>query len=153
MLPQFEVFQSELVNIRQCPSLPPESRRVSEYTYQPALTIPPIGSNLLTHLFENPDHAEVLPVLFHRIPKKLHSRLTACRVQGSSVGWGIQVDEGLDWAALLVWGSAGFLVCLVVAVTWTLARGDVQGGFAIASFLLAFLVFCGGVAHAETSSW
>ncbi|KLU84488.1 hypothetical protein MAPG_03529 [Magnaporthiopsis poae ATCC 64411] len=122
---EFEVFQSELVYIRQCPSLPPESRRVSEYTYQPALTVPPIGSNLLTHLFENPDHADVLPVLFSRIPKKLHPRLTACRVQGTSVGWGIQIDEGLNWLALLVWGSAGFLVCLVGAVAWALARDDV----------------------------
>ncbi|KAL8388811.1 hypothetical protein RB599_010129 [Gaeumannomyces hyphopodioides] len=150
---EFEVFQSELVNIRQCPSLPPESLRMSEYTYQPALAVPPIGSNLLTHLFENPDHAEVLPVLFQRIPRKLRSRLTACQRKGSAVGWGIQVDEGLNWVGLLVWGSVGFFVCLAIALGWTLARDDAQGGFAIASFVLTFLVFCGGLAHAEMASW
>ncbi|TLD11880.1 hypothetical protein PspLS_11300 [Pyricularia sp. CBS 133598] len=146
---KFEVYQSELVDIQQCPSMPPNDLLSVDYLYEPAESIPPVGPNLLMHLFEHPDHAEVLPVLFRRIPKKLKSRLRACQRMGRSVGWGIQIHESLNWVALFFLGCFGFLACLVTAVAWTVARDDVQGGFAIASFMLAFLVFCGGMVHSE----
>ncbi|QBZ55162.1 hypothetical protein PoMZ_00055 [Pyricularia oryzae] len=144
---KFEVYQSELVDIQQCPSMPPN---LLDYLYEPAESNPPVGPNLLMHLFEHPDHAEVLPVLFRRIPKKL-SRLQACQRTGSSVGWGIQIHEGLDWVALFYCGCVGFAACLITAVAWTVVRDDVQGGFAIASFMLAFLALCGGMVHSEVA--
>ncbi|KAI7913288.1 hypothetical protein M9X92_009541 [Pyricularia oryzae] len=144
---KFEVYQSELVDIQQCPSMPPN---LLDYLYEPAESNPPVGPNLLMHLFEHPDHAEVLPVLFRRIPKKL-SRLQACQRTGSSVGWGLQIHEGLDWVALFYCGCVGFAACLITAVAWTVVRDDVQGGFAIASFMLAFLALCGGMVHSEVA--
>ncbi|KAL5888219.1 hypothetical protein ACKVWC_003488 [Pyricularia oryzae] len=144
---KFEVYQSELVDIQQCPSMPPN---LLDYLYEPAESNPPVGPNLLMHLFEHPDHAEVLPVLFRRIPKKL-SRLQACQRTGSSVGWGIQIHEGLDWVALFYCGCVGFAACLITAVAWTVVRDDLQGGFAIASFMLAFLAFCAGMVHSEVA--
>ncbi|KAI1200745.1 hypothetical protein F5X97DRAFT_292802, partial [Nemania serpens] len=99
------------------------------------------------HLFENPDHADVTLFLYHRFPKKLRAQLEACSVKGSSIGWGVEFVEGIDWYAVFILGCLGFLTCLLIAVSWAAARGDVQGGFGIASFLLTFFVFCGEILH------
>ena len=71
----------------------------TQYTYEtmPADVMPPIGSNHLMHLFEHPEHAEVIPVLYRKIPKTLRARLVACPRKGSSVGWGLQFVEGMNW--------------------------------------------------------
>lgn len=101
------------------------------------------------HLFEHPQHADVLPILFRKIPKKLHDKLEPCPVKGSAVGWGVQFVEGMDWFVVFVCGCVGFASALVLAVVWSAVRGDFQGGFAIAGFMLAFLGFCLGVARTE----
>ncbi|KAH7240532.1 hypothetical protein MRS44_012931 [Fusarium solani] len=143
---KFEFFLSELVNIQQCPSLPGRQDR-AEYDFEQVDLDPPIGPNLLSHLFENPDHAEVLPVLFNRIPKKMRKRLSACPRKGSSTGWGISFVESLDTFAVFLCGCIGFTLSLVAAVVYTVIMGDIQGGFAIGAFLLAFVLFCGGCLH------
>ncbi|KAI8714039.1 hypothetical protein NCS52_01123200 [Fusarium sp. LHS14.1] len=143
---KFEFFLSELVNIQQCPSLPGRQDRV-EYNFEQVDIDPPIGPNLLSHLFENPDHAEVLPVLFNRIPKKMRKRLSACPRKGSSTGWGISFIETLDTFVVFLFGCIGFTISLVAAVVYTVIMGDIQGGFAIGAFLLAFVLFCGGCLH------
>ncbi|QPC76838.1 hypothetical protein HYE68_007590 [Fusarium pseudograminearum] len=140
---KFEIFLSEIVNIQQCPSLPGSEARI-EYDFEQCDTSPPIGPNLLSHLFENPDHAEVLPVLFNRIPKKLGKKLCACPRKGSSVGWGIRFIEGLDPFAVFLCGCVGFLVSLCVSLIYTFVMDDIQGGFAIGAHMLAFFLFCGG---------
>ncbi|CEI66252.1 unnamed protein product [Fusarium venenatum] len=140
---KFEIFSSEIVNIQQCPSLPGNQERM-EYDFEQCDTSPPIGPNLLSHLFENPDHAEVLPVLFNRIPKKLGKKLCACPRKGSSVGWGIRFVEGLDPFAVFICGCVGFVVSLAVSLIYTLVMDDIQGGFAIGAHMLAFFLFCGG---------
>ncbi|KAI8947002.1 hypothetical protein F4801DRAFT_562481 [Xylaria longipes] len=143
---QFEVFRNKLVDVRVCPSMPTAS---NDYTYDPMPpdAIPPIGPNLLMHLFENPDHADITLFLYHRFPKKLKAQLEACPTKGSSIGWGVEFVEGVDWYAVFVSGCLGFLFCLLFAVAWAAARGDVQGGFGIASFLLTFFIFCAGILH------
>ncbi|KAI3318876.1 hypothetical protein HD806DRAFT_526054 [Xylariaceae sp. AK1471] len=147
---KFEVYRNKLVDVRHCPSLPDVTNTVTnEYTYEPMPpdVIPPIGPNMLMHLFENPDHADVTLFMYRRFPKKLRAQLEACPLKGSSVGWGIEFVEGVNWWAVFVTGCLGFLVCLIVAISWSVAKGDVQGGFGIASFLLTFLIFCGGIMH------
>lgn len=106
----------------------------------PAKFIPPVGTNLLLHLYEHPDHAEGTAVLFRKVPKKLRKRLEACPVNGSSVGWGVQFIEGLHWHKLLLFSFCGFSSSLAVGVAWTIVKDDVQGGFGIAAVLLAFIV-------------
>ena len=113
----------------------------------PAEIIPPIGSNLLLHLYEHPNHAGVLPTLLKRIPKKLGKKLHPCPVKGSAVGWGILIVEGFDWFICFAYCFVAFLACLVVGTTWAVVKSDVQGGFGVAGFLLAFVLFCGGLAH------
>ncbi|KAI0198271.1 hypothetical protein F4808DRAFT_263070 [Astrocystis sublimbata] len=143
---KFEVFRNTLVDVRVCPSMPTTN---NDYAYDPMPpeVVPPIGPNLLMHLFENPDHADVTLFLFRRFPKKLRTQLEACPVKGSSIGWGVEFVEGIDWYAVFVTGCIGFLFCLIFGVAWSVAKGDVQGGFGIASFLLAFVVSCGGILH------
>ncbi|KAI1736294.1 hypothetical protein F4680DRAFT_461201 [Xylaria scruposa] len=143
---KFEVFRNRLVDVRDCPSLPTTS---NDYTYDPMPpdVIPPIGPNLLTHLLENPDHADVTMFLYKRFPKKLRGQLEACPTKGSSIGWGVEFVEGVNSYVVFVSGFLGFLFSLLFAVAWSAARGDVQGGFGIASFLFTFLVFCGGILH------
>ncbi|KAI0857312.1 hypothetical protein F4860DRAFT_490180 [Xylaria cubensis] len=143
---KFEVFRNKLVDVRACPSLPTAS---NDYTYDPMPpdVIPPIGPNLLMHLFENPDHADVTLFLYKRFPKKMRAQLEACPMKGSSIGWGVEFVEGVNWYAVFVSGLLGFVFCLLFAVAWSAAKGDVQGGFGIASFLLTFFVFCGGILH------
>lgn len=148
---RFEMFQNDLVDIQHKPSLPSEDRR-ADYEFEPlrdADTIPPVGPNLLLHYFEHPDHADVVPVLFRRVPKKLRGKLAICPVKRSSVGWGMQLAEGVS-AWLLFWcGCAAFGVALAIAVGWSVARCDVQGGFAIAGFLVAFFMFCLGAGNLD----
>ncbi|KAL7626544.1 hypothetical protein AAE478_003316 [Parahypoxylon ruwenzoriense] len=145
---RFEMFESQLVDIQLKPSIPPEDHR-QDYAFEllNADTFPPIGPNLLMHYFEHPDHADVIPVLFRRIPKKLRNKLSACPIKRSSIGWGLQLAEGVDPFLLFCYGCAAFAVALTVAIIWSTLRDDVQGGFAIAGFVLAFFMFCGGVGN------
>ncbi|TPX13401.1 uncharacterized protein E0L32_006131 [Thyridium curvatum] len=147
----FEVYRSKLVDILSTPSLPPNDQPGTDYMYEPMppATNPPVGPNLLMHLFEHPDHAEVTPVLYKRIPRKLRAKLEACPIQGSSAGWGIHYVEGLDRLTMYIYGCVGFAIALVMAVIWASIRDDVQGGFAIAGFLIAFLAFCGSLVQSE----
>ncbi|CAJ2507789.1 Uu.00g089750.m01.CDS01 [Anthostomella pinea] len=71
----------------------------AEYAYDPtpADAIPPIGQNMLMHLFEHPGYADVTLFLYDRSPRKLRRQLEACPRRGSSVGWDVRFVEGLDW--------------------------------------------------------
>lgn len=119
------------------------------YNPLPANPNPPIGANLLMHLFQNPTHADVEPIMHRRIPKKLRDRLEPCSVKGSAVGWGLQFVEGVDWVILFCYGCLGFFSALVLAVAWSIARADIQSGFAMGGFVVTFVIFCLGVAQTE----
>lgn len=144
------MHHSEIADVLSHPSLPPEQMK-SQYLYKPIPPdkMPPVGSNLLVHLFENPDHANVLPYLFERIPKRLREKLIVSPQHKSSVGWGLEFVEGVDTFVLFLCGCVCFVSCLVVAVTWTVVKDDVQGGFGIGGFLLAFMTFCVGLAYSS----
>lgn len=142
------------MDVRQNPSVPDrDDKEVAKqnYSYEPlpAQTIPPIGPNLLMHLFQHPDHADVEPVIYRKIPKKLRARLEACPVKGSAVGWGVHFTEGVNWVALFAYGCIGFSCALIFAVAWSIVRGDIQSGFAIGSFMVTFVGFCLGIARTE----
>ncbi|KAK7976342.1 hypothetical protein PG989_014805 [Apiospora arundinis] len=128
---QFEMYRRDLTDVRSQPALPPPETLKTDYLYDPmpADLMPPVGSNLLVHFFEHPTHAGALPDLYRRIPKKLREKLSPCPVKGSSVGWGIAFAEGVDAFTFFLCGCAGFIVCLMVSIAWTVAQSDIQGGF------------------------
>ncbi|KAI1100631.1 hypothetical protein F4804DRAFT_348340 [Jackrogersella minutella] len=150
---QFDLHRTEIASIRDQPAIPPEDL-LGQYQYDPmpAQLMPPIGSNMLVHFFENPTHASVLPDLYRRVPKKMREKLTPCQITGMSVGWGIQFVEGIDTFKFFLCGCTCFLLCLIIAVGWSAAKQDIQGGFGIGGFLLAFMVFCGGIVHSSLDS-
>ncbi|KAI3558400.1 hypothetical protein CABS03_02440 [Colletotrichum abscissum] len=144
---KFGLFRTQLVNISRSSFLPIGP----DFDHETADTEPPIGVNLMMHLFEYPDHADIFPVLFKRIPRKMRERLQPCPVKGSSDGWGMQFVETPNELYVFMFGCAGFLLCLAISVTWTLVKSDVQGGFAIGGFALAFTLFCGGLLHSYST--
>lgn len=101
------------------------------------------------HLFEHPEEAAVLPIIFRKIPKKIRDRLEPCPTKGSAIGWGVQLVEGMDSFAVFLCGCVGFASALILAIAWSAVRGDIQGGFAIAGFTIAFLGFCLGIARSD----
>lgn len=105
----------------------------------------------MMHLFENPNHADIFPVLLRRIPRKMKERLRPCPKKGSSIGWGVQFKETLNGMYVLAFGCIGFFLCLVISVVYTLMKDDIQGGFAIGGFVLAILLFCGGILHSHVA--
>ncbi|OTB04211.1 hypothetical protein M426DRAFT_321063 [Hypoxylon sp. CI-4A] len=150
---QFEVYNTDIADVRSHPTLPPGTLS-NQYTYDPVPPdlMPPIGSKLLVHLMENPTHASVLPELYKGVPKKLREKLSPCPRRGTSDGWGLAFNEGVDIFMFFLYGCAGFLVCLAAALIWTTIRNDIQGGTGLGAFLLTFMVFCGGLVHSSVTS-
>ncbi|KAF5509559.1 hypothetical protein CGCF413_v002577 [Colletotrichum fructicola] len=126
-LVKFELFRNELANVYDSAFSPVGS----DFEYKQSDTEPPIGPNLMMHLFENPNHADIFPVLLRRIPRKTKERLRPCPKKGSSIGWGVQFKETLNGMYVFAFGCIGFMLCLVISVVYTLMKDDIQGGFAI----------------------
>ena len=105
----------------------------------PAETIPPIRPNLLMHFFSHPDEAASLPVLLPSIPKRKNDKLQRCPIAGSSTGWGIDVITGADELKFFGLGFLGSLTSVVFGLVWPIGKGDLQGGFAVAGFMLTLM--------------
>ena len=142
---QLERFRSDLVDIRKVDDLPPPADKEYVYYPKPPDLVPPVGENLMLHLFLHPDHADDFSaVLLKRIPKK-NNLLSTCPVKGSGLGWGIHFGGGwhygLLWFCLLlltVLGSLVFLVC------WAVLEHDVQGASGVAGYVLVLITAAGG---------
>lgn len=139
---QFELHPRDLVDICKVPDMP-SGRRKDEYIYQACDLLPPVGENLMTHLFHHPHEANEKAITFLRSPTKRQQRLAVCPRAGTNLGWGIHLVEG--YAMTRVWSLASgmFLISsMVFAVAWSVLEHDVQGAFAI-----AFLCRCAGWAQ------
>nr|AUW30880.1 putative transcription factor [Cladonia uncialis subsp. uncialis] len=119
---QFELHIRDLVDIRKVPDMPPETKK-DEYLYQPYDLVPPVGENLMAHLFHHPEDANDTSITCLRAPKKRKVKLTVCPRQGTSVGWGVHLVEG----------------SLVFGICWTVFRHDVQGAFSVAAYMVTLI--------------
>ncbi|KAI4113435.1 MAG: hypothetical protein LQ345_005585 [Seirophora villosa] len=131
---QFELHPRDLVDVRKVPDMPPEGKR-EEYVYQACDLIPPIGENLMTHLFHHPHEANEKAITLQRSPKKRKERLAICPQMGTNVGWGIQLVE--NWAMTKVWLLACTIFVLsglIFAIAWSVLKHDLQGAFGVAAF-------------------
>lgn len=135
---QFELHIKDLVDIRKVPDMPPETRK-HEYLYQPCDLLPPVGENLMAHLFHHPEDANESSITCLRAPKRREAKLSVCPQQGTSVGWGVHLVEG--WVVARVWllvlvlflvGSLAFGIC------WAELRHDVQTAFGVSAYIMAF---------------
>jgi hypothetical protein len=146
----------QILETNSVESVPPRGFQ-EEYDFDPmpAETIPPIASNSMVHLYAQPSHASPdSHRLYRRIPKKLRVKLLS--PSGSEyeqvVGWGILIIEGFHWEAFFLYSLSAFLACLLCGVVYAVLRDDIQGGFAIAGFMLAFSTFCGGLLHTKANA-
>lgn len=134
---QFELHIKDLVDIRKVPDMPSETKK-HEYLYQPCDLVPPVGENLMAHLFHHPEDANERSTTCLRAPKKRKAKLSICPQQGTSVGWGIHLVEG--WVVARVWllflilffgGSLAFGIC------WAVLQRDVQTAFGVSAYIVA----------------
>ncbi|KAL9009421.1 MAG: hypothetical protein Q9173_005551 [Seirophora scorigena] len=131
---QFELHPRNLVDVRKVPDMPPEGRK-EEYAYQACDLIPPIGENLMTHLFHHPHEANEKAITLRRSPKKRKERLAVCPQMDTNVGWGIQLVQ--NWAMTTVWLLACTIFVLsglIFAIAWSVLKHDLQGAFGVAPF-------------------
>lgn len=122
----FELFPNNLVNIlaEDCP--PVDSGYIP--VKDSFATFPPISSNIMIHLYENPDHADISKLLTSRIPKKLDSELQICPIKRYGHGWGLELVDGLNWKKVWVVGFIGLVLSCAFGILWSVLRHDVQGG-------------------------
>ncbi|KAF4620152.1 hypothetical protein G7Y89_g14668 [Cudoniella acicularis] len=133
---QFEMYKSELVDVRKQDDIPSPSN--ADYRYQPAPPelIPPVGHNHMMHCFNHPDHAEEESICLDRFPKKLRDKLQAAR--GVHPGWGLQFVEGLDMTRIWVIGFVSLVLgSLLMGILWTYFEQSIQDAFTVASYMIA----------------
>ncbi|KAL9115602.1 MAG: hypothetical protein Q9187_007244, partial [Circinaria calcarea] len=134
---QFEAFPHRLINVRKQPDLPPEDphhRKIYEFTPRPTDICPPLGPNFLKHRVQHPDHAGEISRCCEQFPKKLLGNVAT-----GDVAWGLQFNEGLDRARLSVVVVAVFASSTLVGCVFTKVTGNLQSGFALASYMMAAL--------------
>ncbi|RDL37225.1 uncharacterized protein BP5553_04658 [Venustampulla echinocandica] len=143
----FEMYKSELVDVRKQDDVPPPEDIDYRYKPAPPEIIPPVGSKYLMHVFQHPDCAEEESLCLSRFPKKLKERLR-CR-GGIKPGWGLQYEDGLDikklWITLFVVFGLG---SLTIGISWAILKHSIQDAFAIAAYLLAFATVTVGTVRA-----
>ncbi|KAF7507687.1 hypothetical protein GJ744_010240 [Endocarpon pusillum] len=148
---QFELHRKSIVDIRKRDDIPPEDRK-DEYQYRPipAEVIPPVGRNYLMHIYHHPEDADSETVCLTRFPKRVKERL---KLGGTDVpvGWGIEFVEGVHWNKVWCFGFAIVLISLVMGIVWSCVKRDVQSGFGIAGFMMAFLTFMVGMLQAANA--
>ncbi|KAL1798461.1 hypothetical protein ACET3X_002498 [Alternaria dauci] len=150
---QFEIHRNRFADIRAAPSMPPKSAASSAstsepekshapsqhpYTFEPNDLLPPVGSTYLLHLFKHPQDYEGELITYLRSPKR-RQRLEF------GMGWGVHLVEGFlaqrVWVAMM--GVCG-LGSFAFAILWTIKKGDVQGAFGVAQWVLGFAVLLVG---------
>ena len=144
---QFELHKNELVDIQMTNILPPETREDYRYHPAPPEIIPPVGENLLMHLYEHPEDADDDAFCLDRIRKKLRERLVRPQ-RGRGVGWGVHLKEGLNLKKTCIFGLPGLFFSALFGVIWSVKRDDVQGGSGVAAFVMAALTFTTGIVQA-----
>ena len=127
--------------------LPPKNREDYRYSPTPPEIIPPVGENLLMHLYEHPEDADDDAFCLDRIPKKL-SRILGRPQRGGGIGWAVHSNEGLSLKRVCIYGLLGLFFSALFGVIWSVKRADIQGEFGVAAFLMAALTFTTGIVQA-----
>ncbi|KAH7336692.1 hypothetical protein BKA65DRAFT_403098 [Rhexocercosporidium sp. MPI-PUGE-AT-0058] len=132
----FEMYRSELVDVRKMDDIPPPDHVEYRYAPAPPDVMPPIGYKHMMHLFHNPECAGSDSICVSRFPKKLKEQLKCCPIKGVNPGWGLQFVEGWDMRKIwiLVFGVSG-LGSLVVAIMLSVLEKSMQDAFALSAYM------------------
>lgn len=135
------------VGILQSPlSLPTEDAVLHSRSWEfcpcpcPLKEPPPIPTNVFLHLF-NSTRTHPRSTWLNRLPKKLHhsiyQRNGGPHVGWQAMGWGVHIIEGPNVKAIFLLQVLLVVISLAGAIVWAVLKGDVQGGFGIAGFVVA----------------
>jgi hypothetical protein len=95
----------------------------------------PIAENVFLHYMncnERPDNI----IWLKRMPRKLKTKITDDKPAPVAFGWGVHIDEGPNYY-IIAWGNVIALVISgIVAIIWSIYKGDFQGAFGFASWLV-----------------
>ena len=156
---KFEVHRNRFADIRAKPHMPPfphpsaisgynpdrpetvSWEQATDYAFEPGHLIPPVGPHYLMHLFNHPHDYDTETITLQRIPKKLGGRLEF------GIGWGVELVEG--FMPSRVWAMLCMLMLVASATfisVWMTRgdKGDVQGAFAVAAWVVACVGVLGG---------
>lgn len=149
---KFELHENELVDIKKLDEVPPPTKD-NEYRHgppNPPELIPPLGSNLLMHLFKHPELAGTRRHCLKKVPRKLRSRLAVIDEDDDAIGWGLQFIEGWSKKRLMYMTALTFGVgSFVVLVSVSMLGHNIQNAAAIGSFMLSFVTI--GIATAQAA--
>lgn len=135
---KFSVQDPLQVGILQKPlSIPPrEEVDAKNYIYAPCPLEgdPPMPEDIFLHYLSCKSF-EPAPAWLPRLPKKLDSSIL--RFTGAiNEGWGIHINEGPNWIMIAVLNAFMMLVSGAVAFLWKYYKGDFQGAFGFAAWIV-----------------
>lgn len=139
---QFSVEDRYRVGILDKPlALPPKSEVVAKrYHYDPCPLENelPISSDLFLHyLFSGCIPSRHL-IWLPRIPRKLDQSIFASTAP-VSYGWGVHIDEGLDYLKVFVLNLVILGVSGAAALLWDIYKQDFQGAMGFAAWIIMLL--------------
>lgn len=124
----------------KAPEFPPESEvSARRYLYQPVpIDDVELAYIPLDHLLKPGTHHDLF--WLRTFPKKLSEELrrppgTAQRV----VGWGIRINEKLNWATILLGILTGLIAISVAVIIYSIFTSDDSSAFGLGAFLAALL--------------
>ena len=137
---KFELYRkSQSVDVRLKNDVPAPDNPDYRYAPVPIDLMPPVGEDMLMHLFYNPKCAEDVPACLERFPKKLREKLT-CGEKAVVPGWGLQLEEGVSNRKTAII----YLICVLVSsiwgVLWAVLEHDIQGAFTVSAYVIGITV-------------
>lgn len=93
----------------------------------------------LSHLLKPGPHTDQFWLA--TMPKKLKQPLT--RIPGihgqSVIGWGIRINEGLNWGVLLLYMLSVLLMVGVIVILYVIFTSDESSAFGLGAYLVAVI--------------
>jgi hypothetical protein len=141
---QFSVEDRYRVGICATPmAIPSETdMKTRGYIYDPYPLDPPlpIPTEAFLHYLSKPDPHKKL-FWGKRIPQKLDRSILQIQPPDDElvIGWGVHIIEALNKVTVLLCTLVGLLLSGIIAMAWSIARDDVQGGFGIGAWITSVL--------------
>ncbi|TGO18480.1 hypothetical protein BPAE_0379g00040 [Botrytis paeoniae] len=138
---RFSVEQRHRVGILQKPlSLPPKIEVYQDrWIYDPCPLDErelPVPENVILHYLNCISPTSIL-FWTRRVPRKCKRSILHNGAALVALGWGIHIDEGLNYKVIFFIKFVALVISGIIALAWSLAKGDFQGAFCFASWFIA----------------
>lgn len=120
---------------------PPTEVKAQNYHYEPCpseVSNPIDGLGFMHVLLMPGEHFDSFWT--NQVPKKLQKELKY-KVGSKTpiIGWGLYIVESPNWHALTVLTIVTAIICLIIALVYSIVMKDASGGFTVGSFFLGVL--------------